>query len=58
MCGSRVTAPTASIETPAALAAVAFLSVHIFGIRMRGLGVYLNGYPEAESGSAAIERFV
>jgi F-type H+-transporting ATPase subunit a len=39
-----VTAPTASIETPAALAAVVFLSVHFFGIRMRGFGVYLKGY--------------
>jgi F-type H+-transporting ATPase subunit a len=37
-------APTAHIETPAALALVVFCSVHAFGIRARGLGGYLRGY--------------
>jgi len=37
-------APTASIETPAALAAIVFFSVHVFGIRRHGLGGYLKGY--------------
>lgn len=36
--------PTAHIETPAALAAIVFLSVHFFGIRARGLGAYLARY--------------
>jgi F-type H+-transporting ATPase subunit a len=39
-----VKAPTASLETPAALAAIVFLSVHFFGIRIQGLGAYLKGY--------------
>jgi F-type H+-transporting ATPase subunit a len=39
-----VKAPTASIETPAALATMIFLSVQFFGIRTRGLGPYLKGY--------------
>ncbi len=39
-----VTAPTASLETPAALAAIVFLSVHFFGIRIRGFVAYLKGY--------------
>ena len=39
-----VQAPTASIETPAALAAIVFLSVHFYGVRIRGLGAYLKGY--------------
>jgi F-type H+-transporting ATPase subunit a len=37
-------APTASIETPAALATIVFLSVHFFGIRVQGLVPYLKGY--------------
>ena len=32
--------PTGHIETPAALAAIVFLSVHYFGIRSRGLRAY------------------
>jgi len=36
--------PTASIETPAALALVVFFSVHAFGIRARGVGGYLKSY--------------
>jgi F-type H+-transporting ATPase subunit a len=36
--------PTGRIETPAALAAIVFLSVHYFGIRSRGLGEYLRHY--------------
>jgi len=46
LCGlvPGLTAPTASIETPAALAAIVFLSVHFYGVRIRGLGAYLRGY--------------
>lgn len=36
--------PTGHIETPAALAAIVFLSVHIFGIRSRGTLEYLRRY--------------
>ena len=36
--------PTGHIETPAALAAIVFLSVHVFGVRSRGLGDYLRHY--------------
>jgi F-type H+-transporting ATPase subunit a len=39
-----VRAPTAVIETPAALAFIVFFSVHFFGIRQRGLAGYLRGY--------------
>jgi F-type H+-transporting ATPase subunit a len=39
-----VTAPTASIETPAALASIIFVSVHFFGVRFQGLGRYLKSY--------------
>jgi F-type H+-transporting ATPase subunit a len=39
-----VHAPTAVIETPAALAVVVFLSVHVFGVRQHGLRGYLKGY--------------
>jgi F-type H+-transporting ATPase subunit a len=39
-----VHAPIASIETPAALAAIMFLSVHFFGLRLRGIKGYLSGY--------------
>lgn len=38
--------PTGHIETPAALAAIVFLSVHFFGIRSRGLGEYLRHYTQ------------
>ena len=37
-------APTAHIETPAALAAVVFLSVHFFGLRAHGLLEYVRRY--------------
>ncbi|WP_343079954.1 F0F1 ATP synthase subunit A [Ostreiculturibacter nitratireducens] len=36
--------PTGHIETPAALAAIVFLSVHFYGVRSRGLGRYLRHY--------------
>jgi F-type H+-transporting ATPase subunit a len=36
--------PTGRIETPAALAAIVFLSVHYFGVRSRGLADYLRHY--------------
>ena len=36
--------PTGHIETPAALAAIVFLSVHFFGIKRRGFGPYLRHY--------------
>jgi F-type H+-transporting ATPase subunit a len=38
--------PTASVETPVALALIVFLSVHFYGIRARGLGKYLKSYLE------------
>jgi len=41
-----VSAPTASLETPAALAAIVFLSVHFFGVRIQGPIRYLKGYLE------------
>lgn len=41
-----VEAPTAKIETPAALAIIVFFSVHYFGIRARGLGGYLASFAE------------
>jgi len=37
-------APTAHIETPAALAAIVFLSVHYYGVRSRGWRDYLRHY--------------
>ncbi len=36
--------PTGHIETPAALAAIVFLSVHYFGVRSRGLVEYAEHY--------------
>ena len=36
--------PTASLETPAALAAIVFLSVHFYGIRFQGFATYLKSY--------------
>lgn len=36
--------PTGHIETPAALAVIVFFSVHVLGIRARGLGAYLRRY--------------
>jgi F-type H+-transporting ATPase subunit a len=39
-------APTATIETPAALALIVFGSVHFFGARARGLRGYLAGFAE------------
>jgi F-type H+-transporting ATPase subunit a len=39
-----VRAPTASIETPMALAVIVFFSVHVFGVRLRGVAGYLKGY--------------
>ena len=36
--------PTGHIETPAALAAIVFLSAHYFGIRSRGLAEYARRY--------------
>jgi F-type H+-transporting ATPase subunit a len=46
LCGiiPGVRAPTASIETPAALAAIVFFSVHFFGVRVQGIVKYLKGY--------------
>jgi len=46
LCGilPGVRSPTASIETPAALAAITFFSVHFYGMRVQGLGTYLKGY--------------
>jgi F-type H+-transporting ATPase subunit a len=39
-------APTASLETTAALATVVFFSVHYYGIRIRGLKRYLKSFLE------------
>jgi F-type H+-transporting ATPase subunit a len=39
-----VTAPTAHLETPAALASVVFLSVHVSGVRRHGLRGYLREF--------------
>ena len=39
-----VQAPTAHIETPAALALIVFLAVHAFGVRARGLLGYLGSF--------------
>ena len=39
-----VEAPTAKLETPAALALIVFFAVHYFGIRARGLLGYLAGF--------------
>jgi F-type H+-transporting ATPase subunit a len=36
--------PTGHVETPAALALIVFLSVHVFGVRAKGLGGYLAHY--------------
>lgn len=41
-----VEAPTARIETPAALALIVFFSVHYFGVRARGLRGYLASFAE------------
>ena len=39
-----VKAPTASIETPAALALVVFFAVHAYGVREKGFFGYLRGF--------------
>jgi F-type H+-transporting ATPase subunit a len=39
-----VKAPTAHLETPAALAAIVFFSAHYFGVRAQGLLSYLRHY--------------
>jgi F-type H+-transporting ATPase subunit a len=46
LCGvlPGVQPPTASIETAAALAAIVFLAVHIYGIRRRGLRRYVGSF--------------
>jgi F-type H+-transporting ATPase subunit a len=36
--------PAASLETPAALAGIVFLAVHVYGIRRRGVRAYLAAY--------------
>jgi F-type H+-transporting ATPase subunit a len=41
-----VQAPTAQIETPAALALIVFLAVHVFGVRARGLLGYLGSFAQ------------
>jgi F-type H+-transporting ATPase subunit a len=41
-----VKAPTAHLETPAALAAVVFMSVHVSGVRRRGLRGYLREFAQ------------
>lgn len=39
-----VKAPTAHLETPAALASIVFISTHYFGVRARGILAYLEHY--------------
>jgi len=39
-----VKAPTATVETPAALAVIVFFSVHVYGVKVRGARDYLKGY--------------
>lgn len=41
-----VQAPTAHLETPAALALIVFLAVHVFGVRARGLIGYLDSFAQ------------
>jgi len=41
-----VQAPTAHIETPAALALIVFLAVHVFGVRARGFLGYLGSFAQ------------
>jgi F-type H+-transporting ATPase subunit a len=41
-----VQAPTAHIETPAALALIVFLAVHVFGVRAHGLLGYLGSFAQ------------
>jgi F-type H+-transporting ATPase subunit a len=41
-----VTAPTGSIETPAALALIVFFAVHAYGIRAKGLRRYLAAFAQ------------
>lgn len=41
-----VKAPTASIETPGALALIVFFAVHFFGIREKGLWRYLKSFAQ------------
>ena len=41
-----VQAPTAHIETPAALALIVFLAVHIYGVRARGVLGYLGSFAQ------------
>lgn len=41
-----VQAPTAHLETPAALALIVFLAVHVFGVRARGFVGYLGSFAQ------------
>jgi F-type H+-transporting ATPase subunit a len=41
-----VQAPTAHIETPAALALIVFSAVHVFGVRARGFWGYLGSFAQ------------
>ena len=41
-----VQAPTAHLETPAALALIVFFAVHVFGIRARGIIGYLGSFAQ------------
>ncbi len=41
-----VKAPTASIETPGALALIVFFAVHFFGVREKGLWAYLKSFAQ------------
>ena len=41
-----VQAPTAHIETPAALALIVFVAVHVYGVRARGLFGYVRSFAQ------------
>jgi F-type H+-transporting ATPase subunit a len=41
-----VKAPTSTLETPGALAIIVFFSVHLFGVRKKGLWGYLKGFAQ------------
>jgi F-type H+-transporting ATPase subunit a len=44
-----VTAPTGTLETPAALALIVFGAVHFYGVRARGLGGYLASFAQPKA---------
>ena len=53
-----VRAPTASIETPAALATVVFFSVHVYGVWLNGPARLPQGLSQTKPCNAAAQRIV